>query len=236
MAFPRQFKSETWFMRVPTGEVEVVTAEALEDAFRCGLADARTPVRSVGSKVWTTLAEVAGIDTSSPEELGSLLPVALEEQALSAESGEAWQMRREIDTRGFRPSARRVVASVVAVAGVLAGTVAGGVRLWNLGYLAKEPHLAAQVVAVEEVPRPTPERIEPLRPVKEDSDEQEYARRRALDRKLDEMDLIRRMTEAASPRRTERLRQMRSRTPIEPPRPAPFSDSGNPLDPLNGGL
>ena len=53
-------------MRLPTGEVEVATATALEAAFRCGLVDVHTPVRSMSSPVWTTLGELAELDQSDP--------------------------------------------------------------------------------------------------------------------------------------------------------------------------
>lgn len=230
-------------MRLPTGEIEVVTASALEDAFRCGLADARTPVRSVGSPVWRALAEVADVETSDPRRLGSLLPVSLEEPAADLENEEAWKIRRELDTSTLKPGLRRFAGAALAVVGCIALAVFGGAKLSEQASAERfaEVHLARQVAAAANAPVPhaTPELQEVLRTMPDDPDEP--SRRHAIERRLREMDLMRRMNEAANPHRTERQRAKRSRTPVEPPvgwgsTPSPFTESGNRLDPLNGAL
>jgi len=243
MAFPRSFKNETWFMRLPTGEVEVVTASALERAFRCGLADARTPVRSVASPVWTTLAEAAEIDTSDPRAPGSLLPVALDEEpAADLASGKPWQVRTEVDPRTFRSSAGRIVTGAAALACV-ALVALGASRAPDVSASratsamgrgdgdAAHPRAPAGVVDARELHRPT-------------KDEPQGAASSAeVERRLREMDALRRANEAAAPRPL--VHPKRSRTPLAPPlRPAgkgsgassPFTNGGSRHDPLNGAL
>lgn len=230
-------------MRLPTGEIEVVTASALEDAFRCGLADARTPVRSVGSPVWSALAEVAEIETSDPRSLGSLLPVSLEAPEADLENEQAWKIRREIDTSTMKPGRGRLALASMAIVGCIALAVVGGEKLSQNASAERfaQAHLARRVAATPEVPLPraTPERQEVLRALHDEQDDP--VKRRAAERRVRELELIRRLKEAANPHRTERQHAKRSKTPIEPPASwnpssTPFTDGGDPRDPLNGAL
>lgn len=226
-------------MRLPTGEVEVATASAIEDAFRCGLADARTPVRSVGSAVWRTLGEVAEIDTTDPRDLGSLLPVAVEEPAADLSEGRRWVSRTDIDAREFQPKARNL-AGVAAAAMGIAVAVFCGVQVTArmpeasaLGSLPFAHHIGAPktVAPSAEVPAKAPSEMQEVyRPI---ADSWERADRLARERRLREMDAARRIRE-----RKYGIRGTKSRTPVEPPAAStdPFSASGNPLDPLNSAL
>lgn len=62
MAFSRSFKNNIWHMRLPTGEVVTASSERVERAFRCGLVDGRTLVRSSTAPNWQPLADAAEIE------------------------------------------------------------------------------------------------------------------------------------------------------------------------------
>jgi hypothetical protein len=237
MAFPRRIKDDTWFMRLPTGEVEIVTASALEDAFDCGLADARTPVRSVASPMWTSLAEVAEIDTSDPRALGSLLPVAVEEPAADLARGGAWPVRTELDASAFTTGRRGVIGAGLAIAGFLALMAFGGSQLSDPAPAAAAGGAAA---AATEHARPARAPTNATELCWETKDEREPPiTKAALEERLREMDALRVANEAAQRHHGRRAR--RSRTSLEAPRgyraPAsPFTNGGDPRDPLNGAL
>ncbi len=227
-------------MRLPTGEVEVATASALENAFRCGLADARTPVRAVSSPVWTSLAEVAEIDTSDPRSLGSLLPVAVEEPAVDLADGRKWDSRTDIDARMFHPRVRRIATVMVAVASLGLAIFCGTQISAHVPKLrAMATRQAAQHLGAAGASRPSAatgtrktltnedELFQPANEARKKLDAKDF------ERELRDMDKARRKYE-----RTHARRGKRSRTPVEPPEPKanPFSDSGHRMDPLNGAL
>ncbi|MBX3186004.1 MAG: hypothetical protein KF819_03270 [Labilithrix sp.] len=239
MAFPRSFKRETWFMRLPTGEVEIASAAELERAFRCGLADARTPLRAVGSHVWTTLADAAEIDTSEERCLGSLLPVALEEPAPDLDSGAPWRVRAD-DAAPARPAAARaglVIGTMVAAASAALLIVASA----RATDRSAEDAGRRAASSIGETSPPVASR-----PISPGHDLERYAEPEAESRltesqvrRLRELDAVRRAVEAANPHRTKRA--VTSRTPLVPPNDSqasrsPFTNGGHPMDPLNGAL
>jgi len=236
MAFPRSFKNEIWFMRLPSGEVEVTTAGDLESAFRCGLADARTPVRSVSSTIWTTLAEVAEIDTCDSHSLGSLLPVAVDEPAADLVSGASWRVRPDDPSHALRSGAGRFLRGV-ALVGVLAMAAFGGSLLTPDGarhhdHEARVPTNDRETFELTKVALHPHAKLTPA---------EELAKRK-LERRLREADAVRRAEAIAAPRRTKLRQEQRSTTPVGP-RPAagtarggPFTNGGDRFDPLNGSL
>ena len=239
MAFPRSFKNETWFMRLPSGEIEVATASDLEGAFRCGLADARTPVRSVSSPVWRTLAEVAGIDTCDPRSLGSLLPVAVDDPAADLVRGASWRVRPDSRSHDLRSGAGRILRGGLALVGFLAVTAFGGTELSQLALAGT--HVPAHRAA--RVPASGREGFEltkvELHPRAQLTPADQHAKR-VLRRRLREADAVLRVEATVAPRRTKLRQEQRSRTPIGS-RPAssiagPFNSGGERFDPLNGAL
>jgi negative regulator of sigma E activity len=120
--FPRSFNNETWFMRLPTGEVTLTKDGDLERAFRCGLVDARTPLLGAAAHIWTTLGEAAEL----PEHLWTAEPAAADLQ-----SGAPWHVRDE-DEEAMPSFGRKhrsffgAAAAAIAVALVLS-TVGLGV-------------------------------------------------------------------------------------------------------------
>lgn len=124
MAFSRQFKGETWFMRLPTGEIEHLSGTQLEAAFRCGLAGRGTPVRTVSSPVWTTLGEAAEIEDGPRDDVSSLAPISLQSSAPDLEVGHdedtQWLVRNYGAPEALRPARSRPIFGLVAAAGALA--------------------------------------------------------------------------------------------------------------------
>ena len=122
MAFPRRFKREIWYLRLPSGEIEIVTPTALQRAFECGLVDVRTPVRAFGAHTWTTMAEAAELDVPGSPWIASFAPMAFDVSAADLGAGAQWQSRRDVDPRAFKPSrapalfALLISVSFVAVA------------------------------------------------------------------------------------------------------------------------
>jgi hypothetical protein len=239
MAFPRSFKNETWFMRLPSGEIEVATATDLEGAFRCGLADARTPVRSVSSPVWRTLAEVANIETCDSRSLGSLLPVTVEEPAADLVSGASWRVRPDDRLHAFRSGAGRILRGGLALVGFLALTAFGGTELAQHAFAGTNApgHREARVAASSREGFQLT-KVE-LHPHAKLTPAEEHAKR-TLARRLREADAIRRMEAIASPRRTKLRQEQRSTTPVSRPvgssKSGPFTNGGDRFDPLNGSL
>jgi hypothetical protein len=132
MAFPRRFKSATWYMRLSTGEVELVTPAALQRAFKCGLVNARTPVREIGGHVWTTLGDAAEITDGPRGELSSLAPMAIDEAnvvAADLESGLRWYVRQDSDPKAFRASRLGAVGALLVATAAIAAVAVLGTRM-----------------------------------------------------------------------------------------------------------
>ena len=238
MAFNRKFKTETWFMRLPSGEIEITDATALERAFRCGLVDGRTAVLAVGAKVWTTLAEAAELETPPM----SVFPDALEtgEPAADLANGAPWHIRNEDDETNFRVATKRSRYAVlgIAIAAVLASTGVGVAWADSNGVLTvplqtemrahahAHAHAASRALRnakdMEDVPHHSQRDLERL------SKEQQ--------RRLREIDLARRMR--GDDKRD--ARRIAAGKPIVTPYAEvsndPFAKSVSAFDPLNGSL
>jgi hypothetical protein len=134
MAFPRRFKSATWYMRLSTGEVELVTPTALQRAFKCGLVNARTPVREIGGHMWTTLGEAAEIADGPRGELSSLAPMAIDDAnvvAADLENGLRWHVRQDADPRAFRASRLGVVGALLVATAAIGAVAVLGMQMPN---------------------------------------------------------------------------------------------------------
>ena len=125
MSFPRRFKKQVWYMRIPSGEVEIVTAAELERAFDCGLVDARTPVRAFGAHTWTTMMEAAELPAPTAASMASLSPTAFDAPAADLVDGATWQSRSDVDPRTFKPSKTPAIAAVLITAAFVAAALLG---------------------------------------------------------------------------------------------------------------
>lgn len=242
MAFSRSFKNQTWFVRLPSGEIEVSTAAALERSFKCGLVSARAPVRAVGANLWTTLGEAAGLDPDAPAH-SSLSPMALDTPegpppSLMPDDPDLYRRGPAFDERAFRPRVGRITATFLAVASV-AGLAFGLVRYPNALFpsraklaevgktaavLAAQPPPPAETMCV---PGPPTDFIGPPPPR---LTEEQILRLREADYAL-----------RMSGEHKSSLRRRRSRTPVEPPsrhhgKADPIQQNHDPFDPLNGAL
>ena len=246
MAFPRSFKSQTWFVRLSSGEIESATSSALERSFHCGLVDSRTQVRAVGTHVWTPLGEAAGIPdgpSGSMSSAASLSPVAMDDvdaTVTQTDGDMPWHVRNFGDATAFKSGVARPIASILAVAAVgcmlavamrfsSATGIDFGTQSQSMMQSAGAP--PAAVVVTNKTPR-TMRESEQASP----RDAERFAKQEI--RYLRELDLARRMRGDDKPRPG----RLTSRTPVTPPvpvRPAfiksePAPHSGSPFDPLNG--
>jgi len=238
MAFNRKFKTETWFMRLPSGEIEIADASTLERAFRCGLVDARTPVLAVGAKVWTTLADAAELETPPL----SVFPDALDagEPAADLADGATWHVCNQDDETRFRAASKR---SRYAVLGIAIAAIIGST---GLGVAWAEPSGASQVARQHEVRAPGSAQPTTLarggRNAKDVEDVSHHSKRdlerltKDQQRRLRELDLARRMR--GDDKRD--ARRIAAGKPIVVPYAQvssdPFAKSTSPFDPLNGSL
>ncbi len=249
MAFPRSFKSETWFVRLSSGEIESATASELERSFDCGLVDARTQVRAVGTHVWTTLgtaAEIKDGPSGSLSSAASLSPVAMDETdgAPQTDVDMPWNVRNFGDAKAFKSGVGRPLASLVAVAAIgcmlafaMRFSDATGIDLRTRSRaMAQGASELAGVPAVV-VPQTFP-RV--LRETEQTSPRGAARLAKREIRHLRELDLARRLRADDKPRPGRQT----SRTPVTPPIPVrpsflksePTERGGSPFDPLNGFL
>jgi hypothetical protein len=237
MAFNRKFKTETWFMRLPSGEIEIAEAAALERAFRCGLADGRTPVLAVGGKVWTTLAEAAELETPPL----SVFPDALEtgEPAADLANGAQWHVRNEDDETQFRAATKRSRYAVlgIAIAAVLASTGLGVAWADSNGALTVPPQTDLHASG-----EPQPAASRNLRNAKDMEDVPHHSQRdlerlsKEQQRRLRELDLARRMR-GDDKRDAKRIAAGKPIViPYSEVSNDPFAKSVSAFDPLNGAL
>ena len=247
MAFPRSFKSQTWFVRLSSGEIESATSSELERSFDCGLVDARTQVRAVGTHVWTTLgvaAEIKDGPMGSLSSAASLSPVAMDELEVTPQTDidMPWHVRNFGDAKAFKTGVGRPLASLAAVA-VIGCVLALGLRFsaatgidfstrsQAMAQGASEPAALPVLVVPQAFPRVLRESEQASPRAAERFAKQEI-------RSLRELDLARRRRGDDKPRPG----RVTSRTPVTPPIPVrpsfirsePIQRGGSPFDPLNG--
>jgi hypothetical protein len=145
MAFPRRFKKEIWYLRLPSGEVELATADALQRSFECGLVDHRTPVRAFGAHTWITMQEAAELAVPPSPSMASLSPTACDPPAIDLDAGARWQSRGDIDPKAFKPSR---IPAVVAL--MLSGAFLG------FALLRADPPLSPAMQALQQPPAIAP--------------------------------------------------------------------------------
>lgn len=241
MAFSRRFKGETWFMRLPTGEVEHLSGTQLEAAFRCGLAGPRTAVRSVSSPLWTTLGEAAEIDDSARGDVSSLAPISLQSSDPDLEIGHdddtRWFVRNYGAAESLRPTRSGPILGLVAAAGALAMLVFASTQVpASLG------HRAAASTQSLETPAPKVrgldhQGIEMLRtqrgPVERLTAEQRYRLRTRGPERSYGRPVVGTPLDAPRARTKPTRRAPASENDTSS---SPFVNSTNRFDPLNGAL
>lgn len=235
MAFPRGFRGQTWFVQLPSGEIEVVSSSALERAFDCGLVDARTPVRAFATPIWTTLGEAASLEEGEPSTLSSLAPIAMASIPPADDSAQ-WRVGSYAEPR--KPRSIGMMASMMGV--MMALGIVGLARMPNAIAGAGASHKAALAMQAPSLPgspaKPIPPPAKPIPPpesiakpipppapsasAKHFTNEQRYRLR---------------MQDAAQRWAPRDKKRATSRTPVEPPSDR-LLRGGSPFDPLNGAL
>ncbi|AKU94236.1 hypothetical protein AKJ09_00900 [Labilithrix luteola] len=234
MAFPRAFRGQTWFVQLPSGEIEVVTSSALERAFHCGLVSARTPVRAFATPIWTTLGEAASFEDGEPSTISSLAPIAMASIPPADDSAQ-WRVGSYLETMFEPPKSRTIGAVAMMMGAVMALAAVGIARIPNAiagagashaAALARESPKAPEAMALPPpapIPPPTPMPAAapaPSASAKHLTNEQRYRLR---------------MQDAAQRWAPRDKTHSKSRTPIEPPSDR-LLRGGSRFDPLNGAL
>jgi len=120
---------DVWHVQLPSGDVCMMTLDLLDDAFQDGLIHERSLVWKEGSPGWTTLAEVAGLDsepepaTSFPQSSPSYAPAPYSMGPLSTApvATDLGDMDFDLEAVSFRPRRRSrlgwlATAAVIGVA------------------------------------------------------------------------------------------------------------------------
>ena len=175
-----------WRVQLSTGEIRMMTLEALDEAFDEGLIDARVPVLPPGESAWTTLGEAAGLDDEEtpPEEAPSLSPIAISPPSSMScvpDLDEPSPARLDLDVpeelvfaaRSRRRAVFGAIAGVGALAlalAVVAGKVGGSVPTTsnvNAAFAVEAPPPAAVEALPQPAPQPVKEQAASEQPAKE---------------------------------------------------------------------
>jgi hypothetical protein len=235
---------DLWRVQLATGEVRVMSLDALDDAFQSGLITESTPVLPPGGVAWTKLADAAGLDHPSPAEgpdgnVPSVAPMAV---SVAESTGDATPYANhspyslpdlDIDAmndEAFKPRRGRIFAviglAVVLVGGLgFAATKAGNIA----GAASNSLSAPGAEKAAAAAPPPAAVDVNTAAPAKTLTDEQKA--------KLAEADKAREA--AAAARDAKRAKDRPSGPARRGPREKtsqPFVNSGNKYDPLNGAL
>ena len=234
---------DLWRVQLATGEIRVMSLDALDDAFQSGLITESTPVLPPGAAAWTKLADAAGLDSAAPEgapqnNVPSVAPMAVN---VGETTGNAtpYEMSPyslpdlDIDAmhdEAFKPKKGRVFA-VIGLAIVLVGGL--GFAATKAGNVASSASDSLSAPAAEKAaaaqPPPAAVDVNTVAPAKTLTDEQKA--------KLAEADKAREA--AAAAREAKRAKDRPSAPARRGPREKssqPFVNSGNKFDPLNGAL
>jgi hypothetical protein len=238
---------DLWRVQLATGEVRVMTLDALDDAFQSGLVTESTPVLAPGSTAWTKLADAAGLDNDAhaapaADAAGNVPSVAPMAVNVAETTGDATPYAQhnpyalpdiDIDAmsdEAFKPKKGRVFAfigvAVVLVGGLgFAATKLGG----DIGSAATNSLSAPADKAAAAAPPPAAVDVNQAAPAKTLTDDQRA--------KLAEADKAREAAAAAAAakRAKDRPQGPARRGPREKSS-QPFVNSGNKFDPLNGAL
>lgn len=228
---------DLWRVQLATGEVRVMSLDALDDAFQDGTITESSPVLPPGATVWTRLADAAGLDAPSQESnVPSVAPMAV---SLSESTGDAtpYGARPDLslpdldldslEDEAFKPKRGRVFAVIGIAALFVGGLGFAATRMGNIAENAKSSLSAPKAAAV--APPPAAVDLNEAAPGKTLTEEQKA--------KLAEADKAR--ATAAAAREAQRAKDRPSAPAKRGPREkttTPFVNGGNKYDPLNGAL
>jgi hypothetical protein len=230
---------DLWRVQLATGEVRVMTLDALDDAFQAGVITESSPVLPPGATAWTRLADAAGLETPSHESnVPSVAPMAV---TVSESTGDATPYSAgradfslpdldldALEDEAFKPKRGRVFAVIGLAALFLGGVGFAASRMGNIASVAQSS-LSAPPKAAAAAPPPAAANLDEAAPAKTLTEEQKA--------KLAEADKAREAAAAAreAQRRKDRPASPAKRGPREKTT-TPFVNGGSKYDPLNGAL
>lgn len=227
---------ELWRVQLSTGEIRMMTLDALDRAFEEGLIDARVPVLPPGASAWTTLGEAAGLDDCPTEQAPSLSPVAIASAAPSSTTAvpsSEPQAPLDLDLpdnlEELAPRRRGLVIS--GAIGALAIAAAVAVLAGKLGSSMPAAADVKAAAAVEAPPPPAAVETLPAPAPKEDAKQglSDWQKRMLLD-----ADKAR--EEKAKAKNQERAEKAAPKKPKQPKPSSGLLNGGDKFDPLNGAL
>jgi hypothetical protein len=158
-------------VQLGTGEIRLMTLDALDHAFNEGIVDARVPVLPPGASAWTTLGEAAGLEEEAPrpQDTPSLSPVAISAPSVPPSALDAQSSSLDLDLpdtfEELRPRRRGLIfggVAAAAAAGLMLAVVAArlGSSMPTTGDIKAAAAVQAPAAAVESIPskeEPKPE-------------------------------------------------------------------------------
>lgn len=151
-------ESEIWRVQLPTGELRLMTIDALDEAFNAGTIDAQTPVLAPGSLTWDRLGAVAGLEDAPPQMViatPSVSPVAISTHSMPPSMPNNLDLDLDLPDDALRPKRGKVLAFIgVAALLVVAG---GGTAIAKLGGHAEAQLQDIKVNAALQAPAPAVE-------------------------------------------------------------------------------
>ncbi len=234
---------DLWRVQLGSGEVRVMSVDALDDAFQAGTIDENTPVLAPGTATWSKLGEAAGLGGEGAEEpapvsnVSSLAPIAVD--AYPTGPATRYVPPAEIslpdidldtlDEGAFKPKKGRVYAGIAMAAAIAIGLGFAATRL------APMTSSAANALSAEAAMKAAGNA-----PQKAAEDERAAARLTALTEeqriKLLEADKAREAREAAKRAKDHPAPAAGRRSGPQPKSGTPFQNGGDKYDPLNGAL
>jgi hypothetical protein len=229
---------DLWRVQLGSGEIRVMSLDALDDAFQAGTIDEGTPVLPPGAVTWTKLGDAAGLEAPEAHaaSVSSLAPIAL-----SLESNATGPATRyapladaslagldrldrldDLEHAAFKPKKGRVLAGI-GLAVMLAGGLGFAATRVNVGPVAAASELRAAKAAAA---APPPEAVDL------NAATQGKVLTEAQKQKLADADKAREA--AAAQKRKDRPAPPAKRGPRD--KSAPFVNGGSKFDPLNGAL
>jgi len=234
---------DLWRVQLGSGDIRVMSIDALDDAFQAGTIDASTPVLAPGAAVWSKLGDAAGLEGDAPASpkstVNSLAPIAVDAYPTGPATRYAVPPAEvslpdldldALDDNAFKAKKGRVYAGIAMAAVIVCGLGFAATRL------APVTSAAANALSAEAAMKAAGNA-----PQKAAEDERAAARLQALTEeqrvKLLEADKAREAREAAKRAKDHPAPPSGGRrSGPQPKSGTPFQNGGDKYDPLNGAL
>lgn len=218
--------ADLWSVKLTTGEVRAMSLDALDEAFQAGELTEATPVLPPGATSWTTLADAAGLDAPPAEAVASIAPVAM---SVAEPAGRTPAVELDLDAlpdEAFKPKKGRMLAVAAVGLAVVGGLGFAALRVANLETKVQGAQAVNAVAAA--VPPPAAVDLGEAAPARVLTDEQKA--------RLAEADKAREAAAAAAAAKRAKDRPATGGAAKHKPGAAPFVNSGDKYDPMNGAL